>query len=391
MNNEYSEFDIQHPTIYKNKWMIFDDAVFSNINTLDCSNTVEGQCYTDKTFEQCVQMCDDHSDCTFGYYISNGPSKKKNWCVPIRELTHEINPVRRLRNKNTYPELNDRDAKVFISNQDTYNTWPPNQLNTVFFFDKFVLYNTETDMSLSSKFPLNNDPVIFEQLGNLPIQLLEIPPDLDADGRYVSVTYGDKVLFNIPNTIFTMGKSDTDDTLSWESRSFIRTNARSYFMSPVSIQNNESNKNSKEKKNGDKIEYGDTFCIHSNVSVVGVEGDQLKLYYMDYKDAKSNGLNVTFKFIPKSIGFYCDDGKCKQVSLDKVDSDGKYQGMQVYRNPKCWNMCSSNKNNENFAMKEYGSTNQSKSLPLCWIIFIVILCGIIAIIINAGRRVVEMR
>lgn len=133
-NNNTNDYNIEKPKIKDGKWLVFPNSIFSSLDTSDCNDAIEGVCYTDKTFNQCVEMCSDHPDCEYGYYISN---YNKNTCVPLRNLKSNSNPMYRLRSKNIYPELKNSVTKTFI-NKKKY-PFPPEEANSVFFMDHFTI------------------------------------------------------------------------------------------------------------------------------------------------------------------------------------------------------------------------------------------------------------
>ena len=48
------EFKINKPWLYKDRWLIFPDTVFSNLDLTDCNDTINGICTNNKTLEQCI-------------------------------------------------------------------------------------------------------------------------------------------------------------------------------------------------------------------------------------------------------------------------------------------------------------------------------------------------
>ena len=81
--------------------------------------------------------------------------------------------------------------------------------------------------------------------------------------------------------------------------------------------------------------------------ILGVTLDGQPILYptsINYKEAISQGFNVTFKFEPDMEGFYCNEqSKCTKVDLRnmKIDSNGigRINGLTVGRNPGCWGVC----------------------------------------------------
>jgi len=316
-------YNIKKPLIKDDKWLIFPDTIFSQISTMDCNDTMEGQCYVGKSFDDCVKSCEQSPECNYGYYISDlpGKGKKDNICVPLKDHS---NPMYRLRKKDIYPVMDHAKTKVFINKQKYY--FPPEQANTVFYMDNFTLQNVDTGMFLETS-PMSdksNNGVKFDKNGDLIVQIIQIPEDLAAGTQYVPVKYGDPIVFNIPNTTLIIGS-----TMEWIQRSYSVTSDIAYKILPLTPG----------KNIGDDISYSDTFTIHTNINILGIVKNSSfeKLY-------KSNNGNVVFRFIPKMKGWYCNNNnECTEIPLEKmVVNDkgiGTYNGLAIGRNPGCWGVC----------------------------------------------------
>ena len=339
-NNMYN---IAEPSIKDKNWIIFPNTTLSHINTMDCNDAMEGECYYDKTFDQCIQSCKDSPKCNFGYYISN-ISGENNICVPLRDANIDSNPMYRLRNQNIYPEMDDTNSKVFINK--TKYPFPPEQANIVFFMDNFLIQNVETKKLLETS-PITDQsmttPMGFKKDGDLIVQALQIPPDLSTGTQYVSIRYGDSLAFNIPNTTLVMRPNPSDNTMEWISRSFALSEQNSFFLKPLTPG----------RKMGDEVRYSDIFSIHSSVFIITIDKSSRveKLYYESHSTAKDNGADATFCFIPKMKGWYCNnDAQCTEIPLEKmVINDkgiGTYDGLAIGRNPGCWGVCKYKVNNQ---------------------------------------------
>lgn len=51
-------YNIHKLLLKDDKWLVFPNTVFSDINTVDCNDAVENICYEDKSFDQCLEICD---------------------------------------------------------------------------------------------------------------------------------------------------------------------------------------------------------------------------------------------------------------------------------------------------------------------------------------------
>lgn len=367
-------YDIKTPELKNNKWLVFENSVFTDLDTLDCDDTVQGKCYEDKTFDECLDVCNKSNGlCSFGYYIYR--KNNTNLCVPIQKLSKTINMVYRLRNKTIYPELNDVTVKTFL-NKNVFQ-FPPADANTIFYMDNFLFENVETNTIVNntiisdiqkktiSKLNTNTNDVVFSNDGNLQIHMLEIPISLSVGIQYVPVKYGDKVAFNIPTTNLVMRPSVSENTLEWISRSFNLSTSTSFTLIPLPDS---------DKKIGDYVSYSDTFSIHSNVFILGVnEWYNIELYYYkNYKEAKLRNKNVTFRFKPKEQGWYCNKEKPLPISFDKMIVDknniGSFNGMKISRYPNVFGTCKYTQSNNSY--KSYKSNHSYNSLFFLIFLFI---------------------
>ena len=377
-------YDIKKPTVKDDKWIIFEDSIFENLDSFDCNDAISGQCYNDKTFEQCVDVCEKSPICDFGYYISD--LKTSNICVPLYKQKNYSNPVYRLRNKDIYSEFKDARIKTFI-NQKEY-PFPPKQGNNMFFMDNFNIQNVETGYWMNDS-PMKKEYVVFSQKKDdipLSVQAIRIPPGLSAESQYVTVKYGQKIAFNIPTTTFVLRESN-DNTLrlKWINR-ITNLEDSDFEIHPILP----------DKNIGDNILYSDVFIIKSDDNILGIDDKSqiTKLYYETYEKAKDKGRYVTFRFIPRMEGYYCNnDSVCTKISLQdmKVDKNGigKIDGIPIGRNPGCWGMC---KYGKQLKINDYnaksGDKLGDKSFQLVSVMVVVIIlifiCGFI--IIKTKRR-----
>ena len=329
-----SNYNINKPSV-KDDWVIFPNSIFSNLETMDCNDSIEGICYNDKTLNQCISLCEKSPECDYGYYINKNIGQ--NICVPLKKHN---NPIHRLRKKDIYPILDNATTKVFI-NKNIYD-FPPKDANTLFFMDNFNIQNVETGMILETS-PIshkkNKQDVQFTKNGDLIVQILQVPPDLSAGIQYVPVKYGDPIALNIPNTTLIMRENSLNDHIEWVPRSEIIPVNMTFKLIPIT--NN--------KKIGDTVSFSDTFCIYSNVYILGIDNQSMleKLYYNTYDQAIDKKENVTFRFYPKMKGWYCDknnNGKCTEIPLSKMKINNKgiamYNGSEILRNPGCFGTCS---------------------------------------------------
>lgn len=336
-----NEYNI-NPPYTKNNWLIFKDSTFSKLQTADCNDAIEGICYKNISFNECIDYCNKSYNCDYGYHISDLPDNK-SICVPLNYSKY-FNPVYKLRNKNIYEELQNVDSKVFID-KNKYN-FPPNEANNVFFMDNFLVKNMETSYILDTSPIKNYSQIDFKKNGDLIVKVIKTPPNSISGVEYRKVEYGDDLTLNIPNTNLVL--EDKDDIIDWVSKSFTISSDESFKILPISSDDN----------NGDNyVYYSDEFYIYSNKtkSIISVDKNTNKLVnskYSDYNDAKSHNMNVTFKFIPKIKGWYCKDKNCIETSIENMEIDDNNVGyidkIPVNRIKSCWNLCKQDKGKVNY-------------------------------------------
>ena len=313
-------YNIEKPFIKDGKWIVFPNTTVSDIDTMDCNDTMAGECYNNKSFKECVRTCEKSPECNFGYFISNTDDiNGKDICVPLRDRNVNSNPIYRLRKQSIYPELKGTTSTVFV-NKNKY-PFPPEQANNVFYMDNFLIKNIETDIFLE-----NSHTPIFEKNGSLIVQPLQVPPDLSSGPQYVTVNYGDLLIFNIPNTVLIMAYNNKNKEMDWISRSVSISQDMAYTIVPTM----------KGKKIGDNVLYSDEFSIQMGDNVFGVKDKKIKI--------QRKKENATFKFIPKMKGWYCNnDSECTEIPLEKMivgkDGIGKYDGLAIGRNEGCFGVC----------------------------------------------------
>jgi hypothetical protein len=355
--------------IEKDNWNLFPDSTFSHLDTMDCNNTINGECYYNKTLGECIQTCEKSNECNFGYFITN-TKDRKDICVPLLDI--DINPIYNIRKQDIYTELDDTKSKVFV-NKNKYK-FPPGESNDVFFMDNLLIENMETNTLMRSSHlsdDINDRSIVFKKDNNLIVQLLEVPTTNTNQSMYKTLKYGDSFTFHIPNTTLIMVNNPVHkNLLEWESRGYSTTTNESYTIKHIMPG----------KKDGDIVLYSDIFSLHKNISILEVDSNHtLKTFYSSsYQEAVDKNKNVTFRFIPKIKGWYCnDDHKCTEIPLDKItvgkDNIGRYDGHIVGRNYGCWGLC--NESNESSDSNE----STGSSIVIITIITVILLFLVIII------------
>ena len=375
---EKNMYDIKKPLLKDKKWLIFPDAILSDIKTADCNDTMEGKCYENTTLEECIKRCEKSTRCNYGYYITG--RDKKNICVPLLDLGKENNPIYRIRNKEIYPELKNSDTKTFINK--TVFPFPPEQANNVFFMDNFNIQNVETCLWLDSSPLVTNEKNVFfnghKTDEHLTVQFIQIPPNLSVGVQYVRVSYGEDIAINIPHTTLIFRESEIYNKIEWVSRVSALTHEYAFQLVPID-----------GKKKGDDVLFSDKFAIKTKEYFLGIDdyGNLVKLYYSTYEEANQHGHSTTFRLVPQMEGYYCNnDSQCTRISLTDMEVNhkgiGKIDGLSIGRNPGCWGVCKYKVNNQPRLKPLEIYTTESKSFYWVPIIVpcIIVPCIIIIII-----------
>jgi hypothetical protein len=359
-------YKIQKP-IKDNGWNIFPGTTLSNLRSSDCDNTIDGLCTDNVTLPECIQKCSNSPNCNFGYYISNLKGPVKSTCVPLQDLSLNINPSHRIRNKNIYPEFKNAQSTTFMNNKWKF---PPTDANNIFFTDNFILENIETSFKLKKS--TSKSPV-FSKNGHLQTQLLYIPTNYSGSVQYIMLKYGEEFALNIPSTNLVIINNEST-TFSWLARKFSLSDIDGFVLKPI-----------KNKKKGDNVLYSDVFSIWKDGNIVSLENNHLVTKYVNnYEIAKKNGYNVTFRFIPKMKGWYCDDEqKCKEIDINKMTVNEKglgiVNGSTVSRMPYCLGLCNQSSNSSN-SINLSNLSNKSTNLNSGTVIITIITVIIIVII-----------
>lgn len=364
-----SKYAIHKPHIHPSKnnpdtWLVFPDTVFSDLDSLDCNDTISGTCYTNKTLDECINVCANSAeDCETGYYVKG---QGVNMCVPLKVSHRRLNPVYRLRNKNIYPIMSNLNVRTFINGKK--HPFPPDMANAVFFDDFFQLESVGRP-GLRLTPPINekiNDRIEFGKDG-INIQFLPYKDTTEKVTVSLPIRYGDNVIINIPGTNLVMLKDDsraeTNAGLRWVSR----------ILSNPDIQNT-FKIHSTTRKDGDIAFYGDTiyftfqdiFLVHYNES-----SNLLEAVYENIRNHEggSDNENIYFKLVSRVETYYCenDSSGCLPVNIQDTETDGvkaRYKGIPVSRSPSCWGCVSypliKAEQAESSESSEYNTTIQTK-------------------------------
>lgn len=311
----------------RRSWLIFQKATVSNLEVFNCTSTVDGRCTYGMTLQECIDSADSTSG--MGYFVK--PSSGKSICAHIDTSIHpRIDYTKVLRNQSLYPALNSTESTVFLD-AGKYK-FPPEQANIVFYRDIMNLYSVNTDLLLGGdKYKTDNlEPIGFDSTANgLNIMLTyekQIP--LQA-GVFIPVQYGDKFNIRIPSTSLVLQKDVDSDIFVWTP--FISTSssvAHNLFTFKIP----------KGKKKGDNVVYGDQFELVYGVNTISND-EHMNMAINNFPSDSH-----LFEFVSKMIGFYCEDGSCKEIPINKIKKKGEsgsYKGKNITRNRGCYGLCTS--------------------------------------------------
>jgi hypothetical protein len=326
-------YKINQPKQYTSKspnerrsWLIFNKATISNLEVFNCTSTVDGKCTYGMTLQECIDSADSTSG--MGYFVE--PSSGKSICAHIDTSIHpRIDYTKILRNQSLYPALNSTESTVFLD-AGKYK-FPPNQANIVFYRDIMNLYSVNTGLLLGGdKYKTDNlEPIGFDSVASGLNIILTYEKQIPIQGGiFVPVQYGDKFNIRIPSTSLVLQKDVDSDIFVWipsVSSSSITHNLFTF-------------KIPEGKKKGDSVVYGDRFELVYGVDTIS--NDE----HMNMSVNNSPSDSHLFEFVSKMIGFYCEDGSCKEIPIDKIERDGErglYKGKNITRNRGCYGLCAS--------------------------------------------------
>jgi hypothetical protein len=320
---------LSRPWVYKDKWLVWPDAVFDAMDIESCSDTISGVCGTHKTVEDCIDACTD--GCAAGYHVEFEDGSTV--CVPIRTEIHPLlSPVQRLNSKSVFPTLENVSVSSFVNKK--IFPFPPDTANTVFFKDILNLYSGKLQLSAGVN---TGDTLVVEDKAGSNLQLVPVHSINTQIARYMPITYGIMFDISVPGTALEADTNINSPGFEWKSIGRSIADVYSGFAMFPLDQN---------KKKGDLISYGDKFTLkHGSSSICVVrkstgilEASQRSLSVLQH----DNDLDTVFSLKSRMVGYYCDSGICQSVPISETlptGSGARYRGATVGRAPECWGMC----------------------------------------------------
>jgi hypothetical protein len=320
---------LSRPRVYKDKWLVWPDAVFDAMDVESCDDTISGVCKTHKTVDECIDSCID--GCGAGYHVEFGDGSTV--CVPIRtDIYPLLSPVHRLKPKSVFPRLSKVAVSSFV-NQEIY-PFPPNTANAVFFQDVLNISSGTLQLSAGVR---AGDPLIFETKVGSNLQLVPVNPTNTRIVRDMPLTYGVVFDISVPGTALAGDTDVNSPGFDWKSLAQSVSDVQSGF-SLVPLDN--------INKKGDIVSYGDKFSLQYGSSTTCVVHKLTGLLESSRKALsvlqEDHDLDTVFSLKSRMIGYYCRSGECKSIPISETSPDGssaRYQGATVGRFPGCQGTC----------------------------------------------------
>jgi len=317
------------------EWNVFDNTTITNIELSDCVNAINGFCEHTKNLSDCIDMCANspEKNCTHGYFIET--PDKKNFCVPLRDRDKKYYPYHRLRQKNYYPILENMKSTYFADKK--LFPFPVFSPSTIFYRDRFILKHKESGLSLGTNPDIEalTQDVIFSKNTSVFLEILPSKIFRSKIDEFRPVVSGDEVVINIPQTAFVLH----------------RDNDRIFWQLGLTGQNTPANTLrifALGKSLGEKLTYDDQIYLSSFQDILVYDQNSLIIRQdTDIIDAPEG----IFKIFPKVQVSYCDNGECKNISLEQTEIEGEkatYQGKKVYRTF-CWVDCPQQKEKKSWS------------------------------------------
>ncbi len=307
--------NLPKPWKYKD-WLIWPNTSLDRMEAhrIGCANTVNGVCLKDLSIKECM----DQSTDGIGYYIKfkNGDSI----CAPLNK-EYNINYTYKLVNQETHPELNDVSVSTFL-NTNQYK-FPPEKANTVFYFDLLQIENAKTNLIFNSVDTEKDSNYIqfsnnkFTNLTFVPI--IPSPPDVSSD---ISILYTKHFFITLPGTRLFLMYDEKNNIFRWQTiNNDILNFGRKYSFQiyPITL-NNIYYRN----RLNTEITYQENFVIYYNNEYLLTLDDKniLRAEKISRKELLKKNIpnnRNTFRLRSKMIGYYCDENKCKPVSIDNTE------------------------------------------------------------------------
>ena len=295
-----------------NDWLVWPNTSLDRIEShrIGCADTINGVCLKNLSIKNCM----DQSNDGVGYYIKfkNGNSI----CVPLDKEYNE-NYIYKLVNQDDHQEFKDVSVSIFLNTKE--NKFPPENANSVFYYDLLQLEHSKTNLIFNSVDTEKNDNYIefstnkFTNITFAPI--IASPPSVSSN---IEIIYTSNFFIILPGTRFFLIYDEKNNIFRWDT---INTDIldfgkkHSFKIYPITLNNIYY----KERINTE-ITYQENFIIYYNNKYLLylddkniLRGQEIKFEDFLKKNAKNN--SNTFRVRSKMTGYYCDKNKCTPVSM----------------------------------------------------------------------------
>ena len=373
--NTYKNFNI-----YKNKILNPKDTIF-------CLNAIDSMCVPNLTLKECINLCENDPDCTYGQYVKDKEEKNRSLCAAIVDENYTKDILYNLRDKNIYQEIYPQ-----IDNLDTFFfskdcTIFPEDGNKVFKGDNFYLVSKNHGRIDTIE---DKKPISLSDLGGV----LQILRGYDES---IPIQFGDGVSFtnfegtndNICKTCETNRKqfksslvieNDNDVLIGRRHRNWIDQINQRFRILPL-----------KGEDIGEILTYYTEFYMKSFVGdglITYKDGELISSNILAKENKPEDISDTIFYMIPNNFGFYCENKECKKIKLSKTTHEGEKafveienQKLPVYRKSDCFGVCDYNcENSEESINKELSISNKNYSWLIALFASLAIVVTLILII-----------
>lgn len=286
-------------------WNVFPNAIFSNLELVDCDKSTTGYCINADTYKDCIKICEQQG-AKVGYFIET--PDRDNICVPLNVYREKIaTPYHRITSRDNYPILKSMNTYVFSK-----YPFPPELSNAIFYFDSFNLGVGDKKISsseiLTTTLSFTGTPINLEFIPQYPQNTV-----LDS---LIVIRSGDTIAVNIPKTSYLLHVDG--DNIQWLSRA-----------NTINTPSNLFKIFGRGREIGDILSYNDKVYFTYNDKSILYSGDKLIL---------SSDKKTLFDISPNFLAYYCN-GEVSMTNTDKKDYRAFYKGFPVYRERHCWDLC----------------------------------------------------
>jgi hypothetical protein len=210
----------------------------------------------------------------------------------------------------------------------------------VFYQDPFKLENVKTGLRLEvpDDKSLDIERSQFSKDEGMNLQILPMRNTMYTNQVYIPVRHVEPIIINIPGTSLIMRKNNNNTGVGWVARLTTVAASQNAFKIYPKVWK-------KIRKDFLILNYDEeVYITYQDLYIVELDENYntLRAVYTSVENAIADGANIFFKLIPNIQVYYCDDGDCKTIPLEKTvmnDLKASYKGNAVSRNPMCWNGC----------------------------------------------------